>query len=178
MAKTGTMATVPHTLARAVNETSAGLAATARAVTETVTAAGTVIGHRVALGAQAVADPLNAAHHAEFSLMTTEKVTAFSDASNVMLDEMRDLNREVMTFIAQQTVGAAQAAFALGSATTPAAMFDVQQRFLMESWARGSAHAFKLAALSSGVSAQVLAPVHSAATANAKRLNKDARRKS
>ncbi len=172
------MATVPHAFARAMNETSAGLAATARAVTETVTAAGTVIGHRVALGAQAVTDPLNADHHAELSLMTTEKVAAFSDASNVMLDELHDLNREVMTFLAQQAVGAAQAVFALGSATTPAALFDVQQRFLMESWARGSAHAFKLAALSSSASAQVLAPVHSAATANAKRLNKVARRKS
>ncbi|WP_189052283.1 polyhydroxyalkanoate granule-associated phasin [Aliidongia dinghuensis] len=171
------MATMPQTLARAMTETSAGLAQTARTVTETVTAAGTVIGHRVTLGAQAVGDPLNADHHAEFSRMTTEKVTAFSDASNAMLDELRDINREVMTFLAQQTVGAAQAAFELGAATTPAAIFAAHQRFLMESWARGSAHAFKLAALSSTVSAQVLAPVHSTATANAKRLDKALRKK-
>jgi hypothetical protein len=164
------------TLADAMNETSAGFAATARAMTETVTAAGTVIGHRVALGAQAVTDPLNADHHAEFSLMTSEKVAAFSDAGAVMMDEMHDLNREVMTFLARQTVGAAQAVFELQAAQTPSAIFDVHQRFLMESWARGSAHAFKLAALSSGVSAQVLAPVHSAATANAKRLTKKARK--
>jgi hypothetical protein len=117
-------------------------------------------------------DPLNAAHHAEFSLMTSEKVAAFSDAGAVMMDEMQDLNREVMKYVAQQAVGAAHAVFELHSAETPAAMFEAQQRFWMESWARGSAHAFKLAALSSGVSAQVLAPVHSAATANARRLSK------
>ena len=164
------------TLAHAMTETSAGFAATARAMSETVTAAGTVIGHRVALGAQAVADPLNADHHAEFSLMTSEKVSAFSDAGAVMMDELHDLNREVMKFVAQQAAGTAQAVFELQSAQTPSAMFEVQQRFLMESWARGSAHAFKLAALGSGVSAQVLAPVHSAATANAKRLAKKARK--
>ena len=81
-----------------------------------------------------------------------------------------------MTFLARQTVGAAQAVFELQAAQTPSAIFDVHQRFLMETWARGSAHAFKLAALSSSVSAQVLAPVHSAATANAKRLTKKARK--
>ncbi|HEV2676451.1 MAG TPA: phasin family protein [Aliidongia sp.] len=178
MAKAIPTAAAPDTLERSMNETSAGFAATARAMSETVTAAGTVIGHRVALGAQAAADPFNTAHHAEFSLMTSEKVAAFSDASAVMMDELQDLNREVMKFVAQQTVGTAQAVFALGSASTPSAMFEVQQRFLMESWARGSAHAFKLAALSSGASALVLAPVHSAATANAKRLTKDARKKS
>jgi len=176
MSKAASMAAMPQTLARAVSETSAGFAATARAVSETVTAAGTVIGHRVALGAQAVTDPLNADHHAEFSLMTTEKVAAFSDASNAMLDELHDINREVMSYLAQQTVGTARAVFDLGSATTPAAMFDVHRRFLFESWARGSAHAFKLAALGSGVSAQVLAPVHSTATANAKRLTKASRK--
>ncbi|HLZ64781.1 MAG TPA: polyhydroxyalkanoate granule-associated phasin [Aliidongia sp.] len=164
------------TLARALNETSAGFAATARTVSETVTAAGAVIGHRVALGAQAVADPLNADHHAEFSLMTSEKVTAFSDAGAAMMDELHDLHREVMKFAAQQVAGTAQAVFALGSSETPSAMFEVQRRFLEDSWARGSAHLFKLAALGSGVSAQVLAPVHSAATANAKRLSRKARR--
>lgn len=176
MAKVIPTAAATDTLAHAMNETSAGFAATTRAMTETMTAAGTVIGHRIALGAQAAADPMNTAHHAEFSLMTSEKVAAFSDAGAVMMGEMQDLNREVMKFVTQQTVGTAQAVFELGSAQSPTAMFEVQQRFFMDSWARGSAHAFKLAALGSGVSAQVLAPVHSAATANAKRLTKNARK--
>ena len=153
MAKVIPTAASTDTLAHALNETSAGFAATTRAMTETLTAASTVIGHRIALGAQAAADPMNEAHHAEFSLMTSEKVAAFSDAGAVMMGEMQDLNREVMKFVAQQTAGTAQAVFDLGSA-----------------------HAFKLAALGSGVSAQVLAPVHSAATANAKRLTRNARK--
>lgn len=158
--------------AHAINETSAGFAATTRAMTETLTAAGTVIGHRLVLGAQAASDPLNEAHHEEFSLMTSEKVSAFTDAGAVMMDEMQGLNSAVMKFVTEQAADTTQAVIDLGSAQTPMAMFEVQQRFLMDSWTRG----LKLATLGSGLSAQVLAPVHSAATANARRLSRNARK--
>lgn len=176
MAKVIPPAAAPHALTQAIDETSAGLAATTRTLTETMTAAGTVIGHRMVLGAQAATDPMNVAHHAEFSLMTSEKVAAFSDAGAAMLDEMQDLNRELIDFAARQAANATQALVDLATAETPAAIFEVQQRFMMDFWTRGSAHALKLATLGSGLSAQVLRPVHSAATANAKRLTRAARR--
>jgi hypothetical protein len=160
-------------LAHSMAEAGAGLTATARTVSETVTAASTVIGHRIALGARAVADPFNA-DHAEFSRMTTEKLEALSGVSAAMLAELRDLHREVATFAAQQTTGAARAVFALGSAQTGATILETQRRFLMESWARGAAHALELAARGAGLSAQVLAPVHETATANARRLTNKA----
>ncbi|MDB5363380.1 MAG: hypothetical protein JWO51_4677 [Rhodospirillales bacterium] len=172
MAKVISPAVPTDLFAHAINETSAGFAATTRAMTETLTAAGTVIGHRMVLGAQAAADPMNEAHHVEFSLMSSEKVAAFTDAGTVMMDEMQSLNREVMKFATEQAAETTQAVIDLGSAQTPFAMFEVQQRFLMESWTRG----LKLATLGSGLSVQVMAPVHSAATANARRLTKNARK--
>lgn len=172
MVKIKSTAPAPDALTHAMNETSAGFAATTRAMTETMTAAGAVIGHRLVLGAQAATDPMNEAHHVEFSLMTSEKVAAFSDAGAVMMDEMHSLNREVMKFVTEQTAGTTRAVLDLGQAQTPFAMFEVQQRFLVESWTRG----LKLATLGSGLSAQVMAPVHSAATANAKRLGRPTRK--
>jgi hypothetical protein len=176
MAKVIPPAAAPDAMTQAIDETSASLAATTRTLTETMTAAGTVIGHRMVLGAQAATDPMNVAHHAEFSLMTSEKVAAFSDAGTAMLDEMQDLNREMFEFVSRQAADTAQAVMDLATAETPAAIFEVQQRFLMDFWTRGSEHALKLATLGSGLSAQVLRPVHSAATANALRLTRAARR--
>src|SRR5271168_412123 len=85
---------------RALNKlTAAGadLADTALKAGESAVAAGTVIGHRVAMGAQAMQDPFNA-DPTEFARMGTEKLTAFTASSRAVLNECQSIQNEMMKF--------------------------------------------------------------------------------
>jgi hypothetical protein len=102
--------------------------------------------------------------------MGTEKLEALADASHGVMGDWQDMSHEIMKYMALQAAGTAKAAMDIGMAETPNAWFEAQRRFFLESWARGSAHGLKLAALSAGVAATALDPVHSRATGNAARL--------
>jgi hypothetical protein len=142
---------------------------------ETAVAAGTVIGHRVALGAQALHNPASADHD-EFARMGTEKVDAFAAAGQAVLGELHDINRELVKHAAAAAAASLRAAWDVATAGSPAVAYEAQRRWLVESWARSSSHALKLTSMTAGVSALALAPVHSAATGNARRLTRRALR--
>jgi hypothetical protein len=147
----------------------ADLADAALKLGESAVAAGAVIGHRVALGAQALHDPLNADAH-EFTRMGTEKLAAFSAASGALFAECQSIQHEMMKFAFGQAASCVRAALDLATAPSPVEAIAAQRRWAVESLARANSHAIKLATLSAGLSGLALAPVHKTVTGNAKRL--------
>jgi hypothetical protein len=165
--------------ARALNRlTAAGadLADTALKLGESAVAAGAVIGHRVALGAEAMNDPLRA-DHGEFARMGLEKLAAFTAASQALAEECQSIQREVMRFTAGQTASAVRAAWDIATAVSPGAAVAAQRRWAAESLARANSHAARLVELSAGLTGLALAPVHETVTRNAERLSSPRRRR-
>lgn len=129
---------------------------------ETASAAGTVIGERVALMVAAALDPLTA-DYTEFARMLPEKVTAISQAGAGLLDGWWTLQRDVgdyMLYVAR--------AMTTGQPSWPG---DVAE--LME---RTSVHGTRVAASAIDAAGVVIAPFHESATSNARRLSRRKRR--
>jgi hypothetical protein len=138
---------------------------------ESAVAAGTVIGHRVAMGAQAMQDP-SSIDHDEVARMSAEKISAFTASSHVMLDGWRDINRKLAEYVTGQATSSLRAVFEVASAQDPLSMIEIQRRWLVESWTRANRHALELTSLSAGASTQALTPVHATVTGNARRLSR------
>jgi hypothetical protein len=149
----------------------ANLADAAFKMGESAVAAGAVIGHRVALGAQAMHDPANV-DPGEFTRMSTEKLTAFTASSQAVLGEWQSMQHEMMKFAIGQAAGCMRAVWDVASAFSPDQALAAQRRWAVESLARANSHTMKLAALSAGISGLALAPVHETVTDNARRLSR------
>jgi hypothetical protein len=154
----------------------ADLTDTALKLGESAVAAGAVISHRVALGAEAMGDPLRA-DHGEFARMGLEKLAAFTAASQAVVGECHTIQHEVMKFTAGQTASAFRAALEMATAFSPGAALAAQKRWAADSLARANAHAAKLVELSAGMTGMALAPVHATVTRNAARLSAPRRRR-
>ena len=165
--------------ARALNRLAAAgadLTDTALKLGESALAAGAVIGHRVALGAQALNDPLGA-DHGEFARMGLEKVAAFTASSQALAGECHSIQQEVMKFATGQTASAFRAVLEMATALSPGAVLAAQRRWTTDSLARANAHVAKLVELSAGMTGLALAPVHETVTRNAARLSAPPRRR-
>jgi hypothetical protein len=154
----------------------ADLTDTAIKLGESAVAAGAVISHRVALGAEAMGDPLGA-DHGEFARMGLEKLAAFTASSQAVAGECQSIQHEVMKFATGQTASAFRAALEMATALSPGAMLAAQKRWATDSLARANAHAAKLVELSAGLTGMALAPVHETVTRNAARLSAPRRRR-
>jgi len=172
------MAQIVRTTRALTRLTAAGadLADTALKLGESAVAAGAVIGHRVALGAEALNDPLGA-DHAEFARMGLEKLAAFTASSHVVAGECQSIQREVVKFVAGQAAASFRAAWEMATAFSPDAVLAAQRRWAAESLARANSHATKLIELSAGLTGLALAPVHKTVTRNAERLSAPRRRR-
>jgi len=172
------MAQIVRTARALTRLTSAGadLADTALKLGESALAAGAVISHRVALGAEALNDPLGA-DHGEFARMGLEKLAAFTASSQALAEECQSIQREMMKFTADQAVRAFRGAWEMATAFTPAAAVAAQRRWATESLVRANSHAAKMVERSAGMTGLALAPVHRTVTGNAKRLSSPRRRK-
>jgi hypothetical protein len=124
---------------------------------ETLAASGTVIERRLELIRAAAADPL-AGDYRELGLMVPEKIEAFAKAGAALSEIWWAAQRDMAAHLGHLT-----AMMLKGGTPTPA---DV--RLMGKRGARGAARA------ASGPGA-ALAPIHKAATANARRLGKGAR---
>jgi hypothetical protein len=166
------MAQIVRTARALTRLTAAGadLTDTALKLGESAVAAGAVISHRVALGAQAMGDPLRA-DHGEFARMGLEKLAAFTASSQAMAEECQSIQREMMKFTAGQAASTFRAAWEMVAAVSPDAALAVQRRWAAESLARTNAHAAKMVELSAGLAGLALAPVHRTVTRNARRLS-------
>jgi hypothetical protein len=145
------------------------LADTAIKIGESAVAAGTVIGHRVALGAQALHDPLNA-DPAEFARMSVEKLAAFAASSHAVFNECQSIQHEWMKFSVGQTEGCFRAAWEVAMAWSPQQVLAAHRRWAAASLVRANSHAMKVTELSAGLSGLAVAPMHETVTKNARRL--------
>lgn len=134
-------------------------------------AAGEVIGRRMALGATALADPLTADHR-EFSRMVGEKMAALAAVTTV-LQQRSDAAMAEMTRIAGSEASIAlRMAGDLALCRSPAEIAAAQSRFALGWLARAGSQWLALSALAMTAGGAMLAPVHRAATGNAKRLRR------
>jgi hypothetical protein len=143
----------------------------ARKTSELAFAASQVIAKRMALGAAAMADPFNA-DHAEFAKIIPEKTEAFSQVGMIWLCWSSVFTDQMASFATREMATVAQAAAAMASCRTPAGVIAAQSSFAAAWFARAISQSIALGALAMRSQSAALAPVHRAATANARRLNR------
>jgi hypothetical protein len=135
------------------------------------TAAGEVIGRRIALGAAALADPMGA-DHGEFAKMIPEKAAAFSMAGLIWLQWSGRVAQELAAFAANEAALAAQAGAAMAGCRTPGDLMLAQGNFALAWFGRALSHSVALGGMALRSQAAATAPVHRSATANARRLRR------
>ncbi|WP_207480605.1 phasin family protein [Arenibaculum pallidiluteum] len=146
------------------------LARTAERTAELAVASARTIGYRTAMMAQAAGNPVLLADP-EFVLMWQEKVEAGIAATLAVGESLRPMYEAWLTWAGHQSHGNLRAAGALGTSRTPQQMIQSWSIWLEESLTGAAAAAEKLAEASGKVAAAGLAPIHAAASANARRLS-------
>lgn len=138
---------------------------------ETTMAAGRVVAERVSLGAAAMIDPRRA-DFAEFAKIIPEKAVAFSEAGMTWLHWSGKIAERMASFAAGEMAQVAEATVAIASCRTPAGVIAAQSRFATAWCARALAQSIALGSLTLRSQGAAMAPVHRAATANARRLSR------
>jgi hypothetical protein len=140
-------------------------------LSETALASGTVVGERIGLAMTALADP-DAVDHAEFTLMTTEKIEGFTDAFSAVMDGLWQVGHDALDVMAGQAESFGRAAAAVGTAHTPFDVFAAQQRWFSEVVTSTGRHGIRVANGLGSLPASALEPVHSRVTDNVRRLGR------
>lgn len=152
-----------------VDDLSAKSSDVAQKLSETAMAAGTVIGHRVALGVEAMRDPMGV-DHTEFTRMGTEKIAAFTQSGAEVMGDLQGIQQEILRYSLGQTQAALATVLSVSTAYSPMAAFTAQQKFIFQSVSRFTEHATRLTKMTSALPGTAIDPVHSVATDNARRL--------
>jgi hypothetical protein len=135
---------------------------------EMLLASGQVIGTRVGQMARAGANP-SARDIREFTLMGTEKVGAAAQSGIAVAARLQSANYQLLARSWQQWLGSLGAITALAGSRTFSEALSRQSR-LVHSLARSGPTHSRLSSDTARLFSAALAPVHGAATANAKRL--------
>ena len=134
---------------------------------EMALASAQTIFHRTTMMAAAGLSP-NAKERREFTRMGSEKVTAATASAQAMFGDWYGFNQKLATLAqAQWNVAAAMASFA--SVRTLADLMAAQERYFNTAMHSGEA-ALNMWTVSVGTASKGLKPIHSRASANAKRL--------
>lgn len=136
--------------------------------TEMLISSGQVIGARVDQMARAGATP-NARDRKEFARMGSEKVRAATESSLAMAARLQSMNGNLWLRAWQQWFGGATALMSLGASKTWGQAVQ-RQGAVYRSMARSADTASQLSNATARLAHSGLAPVHRAATANARRL--------
>lgn len=147
----------------------AALARTAERTTEMGVAAAQTIGIRTGMLMRAAGDPVAMADP-EFTLMVREKVEAAMESSLAMGANLSALQAAWTSWLSSQAAIATYAMSGLAQCRSPLDIAMVQSRALDALQSAGTAAGARLAEAAIGVTGAGLAPVHKAASANAKRL--------
>ncbi|MFP5404992.1 MAG: polyhydroxyalkanoate granule-associated phasin [Gammaproteobacteria bacterium] len=137
---------------------------------EMMVASSQVIAHRTQRMAQAGPLP-NERDQREFSLMAQEKLDAARESSQAMATQMLSSNQRLGMRAYNQMLASATAMMSLASSSTPAESAARQAR-LARAVARSAATGTAMSRAAARVASRGLDPIHSRATANAKRLGK------
>jgi hypothetical protein len=112
----------------------------------------------------------NARDHQEFALMGQEKMDAAVESTQAMIAGMLAMQQWLVHATLQQLSSSAAAVAALFTTKTPADLVEAQATLASERLANFQSAGEKAAAYLTSTAAQGLHPVHSRATANARRL--------
>lgn len=143
----------------------------ARAGQELLEASGDVIARRLAIMAEAVADPARA-DMAELALMGSEKLDAMTKSARIGLNGAAVLARTAQTAAARETAAAGRALDAVMKSQTPAQILAAQSAWASDVWTRSLEQGWAMGAAVLKLQTDALQPIHAAATANAERLRK------
>jgi hypothetical protein len=143
----------------------------ARAGQELLEASGDVIARRLAIMAEAVADPARA-DMAELALMGSEKLDAMTESARIGLNGAAVLAQTAQSVAARETATAGRAFGAVMRSETPAQMLAAQSAWAAEAWTRTLEQGWAMGAAMLKLQTDALQPIHAAATANAERLRK------
>jgi hypothetical protein len=136
--------------------------------TEMLVSSGQVIGTRVNRMAHAGVRP-SARDRKEFTLMHTEKVKAATESALAVATRMQSANYQLMARAWQQGLASLGAMSLLAGSRSFGEVLSRQNR-LFNSLARSGRTHSRLSSDTARLASAALAPVHSAATANARRL--------
>lgn len=138
---------------------------------QTLEAARDVMAARLEILAAGLVDPARA-DLAEMSLMGSEKVEALSASVGAMAEGLGRAGGRVALGAAQEADRALEAAAAAARARTPAQFLEAQLSYGLGLWGRAMSQAVTLNRDLLKAQSEALAPIHAAATANARRLKR------
>ena len=148
-------------------------ARTHRASQELMEASGDVVARRLEIIAEAVRDPLKA-DYAELVLMGSEKVEALSASAAVGASGVMAAADAAGRIAARESAAARKALTAMTAAATPAEALNAQGLWALGAWNRAVRDSWAFGAAMLKLQADIVQPVHAAATANARRLQRRA----
>lgn len=138
---------------------------------ELLAASAQVIAARTAMMANGLADPLGV-DMVEMSLMGTEKAEALAASAGALAGHAGVAGQRLTQAVMAETGYAATATAAVMAAATPVEAAGAQMRYALGWWGRANAQWLALNADLTRAQAAAVAPIHAAATANARRLKK------
>ncbi|HYE52962.1 MAG TPA: phasin family protein [Azospirillaceae bacterium] len=150
----------------------AELTRTAAQAGEMSVAAGTTIAYRLAMMAEAAANPL-AWTDPEFTLMGREKLEAVAEAGVAVWGGLGAFQEGWFRWSTKQAQAAGEAMAALAMMPTPVGLAEAQRRFAERSLAGACSAATGFALAASRLGGLGLAPIHRAASDNARRLARE-----
>ena len=138
---------------------------------EMMLASAQVIGHRTNRMVLAGPTP-NARDQREFTLMSTEKVSAAAESARAMALSMIRLNQQFGTLAFKQMLTGATAMMSLASSRATGQSVARQARLVRDTMANSAAATSQISASTARLVNKGLKPIHSRAKGNAKRLAK------
>ncbi len=137
---------------------------------EMMAASAQVIGHRTQRMAMASTPP-SARDQREFALMSTEKVAAVTESAQAVALKMMTMNPWLMPNALRHMTSATSAMLAVSTSRTAGELIARQTR-LAEVLLKSTAAATNITSTAADLASQGMKPLHSRATANARRLRK------
>ena len=138
---------------------------------ELLAASAQVIAARTAMMANGLADPLGV-DMVEMSPMGTEKAEALAASAGALAGHAGVAGQRLTRAALAEGEHAAQAAADMLAASSPVEAAGAQMRYALGWWGRANAQWLALNADLTRAQAAAVAPIHAAATANARRLKK------
>lgn len=139
---------------------------------EMMMASAQVINHRTARIAAAGVSP-NSHDRREFALMGQEKIAAMSESAQAVAARMLNLNQKMGTIMFNQLVAGTAGIMSVATARTIAQTSKAQAEFMRDTMSSSAKATSQIADSVARIAHHGLKPVHSRATANAKRLAKN-----
>jgi hypothetical protein len=146
-------------------------ARTARSGQELLQASGSVISRRLEIAAEAMCNPMSG-DYVELALMGSEKVEALTASAAAGLAGAMAFAEASRRAVAREGEAAQDALHELASSHTPADLLQAQGRWAFDVWDRAIRNGLSLSVAALELQAGALAPIHAAATANARRLRR------